>query len=75
MPFATSVAAAQMGDQAMTTSDRPSASAQGINEKSAKTGENISRELTKHELDNVCGGAFDTYMQFKDSTGTWLSGN
>ena len=28
----------------------------------------VSKELTKEQLEGVSGGAFDTYMQFTDSS-------
>jgi hypothetical protein len=74
MPLATSVAAAEAGDQVMTKSDQSSTGTPGPVDRSAKTVVNVSPGLTEDELRKVSGGAFDTYMQFRDSTGTWISG-
>ncbi|HUB14225.1 MAG TPA: hypothetical protein VMB34_19900 [Acetobacteraceae bacterium] len=58
----------------MTKSDQPRTGAPGTLDKSAQTAGNVSRELAEDELQKVHGGAFDTYMQFMDSTGKFLVG-
>ena len=57
----------------MTKSDQTSTGTPGSVDTSAKASAKVSPGLTEDELNMVSGGAFDTYMQFKDSTGTWLS--
>lgn len=51
----------------MTNSDQPGTGTQGSLDKSVKIGENVRPELTQDELNKVSGGAFDTYMSFRDS--------
>ncbi len=58
----------------MTKSNQFSASTPGSHDTSVRTSETVSPELTEDELNNVCGGAIDSFMYFQNSTGTWLSG-
>ena len=53
----------------MTKIDQTSTGTPGSVDKSAKAIAKVSPGLTEDELKMVSGGAFDTYMQFKDSTG------
>jgi hypothetical protein len=71
-PRATTVVATQPGDEAMTTTDQPSTRTQASLDQSMKTGESIGTEVTADELNHVAGGAFDTYMQFMDTTNTYM---
>ena len=58
----------------MTKSDQRSAGTQGALGMPVRTDENVGSELTEDALNKVCGGAFDTYMQFMDANGKWLPG-